>query len=403
MQGMRIRDLYSLESFGRLRLIAGADGLDNTVASCGLLDYEYDAAVKGKYYHTNFIADQLVLTSLLYAKDNPFLLDDAVKNLISRRCSGLIIKNVFKLPIHDSVIRFADSKNFPIFVIKDDAIFFEDLIYEITDRIRRHSSIHHFGALADAILGGGLGEKGLEAATAELNPAFLSSVACGFYYFREPLSPADYLALAARAAGTLASSDRLFYYKNGIMAIHTGEMLTEPGAAAFWDSLAPVFGKTACRLGVSDIHHRLAGLRGAMLQAIHAALLYPDPAAPRCLYASLGSFAAIIPHCRSAEMQAFSHRYLKPILDYDVENNVKLYETILNFVLLGGEIDPTAAKLGQHKNTIRYRLDILNKIAGVNIFSRQGYETVAMALRIHLCERALDCFGKPPYYWEENI
>lgn len=47
--------------------------------------------------------------------------------------SGLVIKNVFRLSIPDSVLRFADSRNFPIFIIESREVYFE-IIYEVNRR-----------------------------------------------------------------------------------------------------------------------------------------------------------------------------------------------------------------------------------------------------------------------------
>ena len=126
-----INDLLCFDDFKKIRLIAGAKGTQNRVSGCGILDYELESSLKGKYLHSNFLPDQIILTSLFFAKNNPFLIGDSIKHLISRGSSGLIIKNVFNLPIHNSVIRYAEAKNFPIFLMDDMHVYFEDLIIQI--------------------------------------------------------------------------------------------------------------------------------------------------------------------------------------------------------------------------------------------------------------------------------
>ena len=128
---IRVKDFLGFDYFKNLRILAGEDGLDNIVTGCGVLDYELDRSLNEKYVHTNFLPGQLVITSALFAKDNPFLLRDAVKYLVSRKCSGLVVKNVFHLPFHDSILRYADSKSFPILLADASQIFFEDFIIQI--------------------------------------------------------------------------------------------------------------------------------------------------------------------------------------------------------------------------------------------------------------------------------
>lgn len=74
-----------------------------------------ERSLNQKYANLNFLPERMVVSSLLFAKNAPFMIRDAVKYLISKDASALVIKNVFCLPIHESILRYADSKNFPIF------------------------------------------------------------------------------------------------------------------------------------------------------------------------------------------------------------------------------------------------------------------------------------------------
>ena len=49
-----INDLLCFDDFKNMRLIAGAKGTQNRVSGCGILDYELDSSLKGKYLHSNF-------------------------------------------------------------------------------------------------------------------------------------------------------------------------------------------------------------------------------------------------------------------------------------------------------------------------------------------------------------
>ena len=74
-----IQDFLEFDYFKSLEVLAGADGLTGAVDSCGILDYELEQGLNKKYTDQNFHSGQLVLTSLLFAKNNPFLVRDAVK------------------------------------------------------------------------------------------------------------------------------------------------------------------------------------------------------------------------------------------------------------------------------------------------------------------------------------
>ena len=91
-----VEDICNFPEFTNLKVIAGRGGLNNPIERCGILDYEFVEGVKNKWASTNFrVENMIVVTSFLYAKDNDYLILDAVKKMASRKCRGLIIKNIF--------------------------------------------------------------------------------------------------------------------------------------------------------------------------------------------------------------------------------------------------------------------------------------------------------------------
>ena len=113
---------FSREYEGSVRLIAGSDGVSRAV---GILDYELMPGLKNKYQRVNFSPDEIVLSTFLYAKDDPYLITEAVKYLVAKGTSGLIIKNVLHIPIPDQAIRYANARHYPVFLTTDDSLFFD--------------------------------------------------------------------------------------------------------------------------------------------------------------------------------------------------------------------------------------------------------------------------------------
>ncbi len=69
---------FSREYEGSVRLIAGSDGVSRAVSGVGILDYELMPGLKNKYQRVNFSPDEIVLSTFLYAKDDPYLITEAV-------------------------------------------------------------------------------------------------------------------------------------------------------------------------------------------------------------------------------------------------------------------------------------------------------------------------------------
>ena len=96
--------LYTVSDFQRLyadslRLVAGQGGLARTIDEVGILDYELMPGLRDKYQRKNLAPRQLVLSTFLYAKDDPYLIGEAVRTLVAEGASALVIKNALHLPL----------------------------------------------------------------------------------------------------------------------------------------------------------------------------------------------------------------------------------------------------------------------------------------------------------------
>ena len=134
-----ISDFYNTYK-ENLRLLCGKGGFSRRVGSVGILDYEFLPEISGKYRHYNFDEGQLVVSTLMYARDNPNLVADAIKDLINAGTCGLVIKDIFRIHIPDTILRYAEAKNYPVFVLATDNIYVEDIIFDVKTAIIRQSS-----------------------------------------------------------------------------------------------------------------------------------------------------------------------------------------------------------------------------------------------------------------------
>ncbi|WP_289002099.1 PucR family transcriptional regulator ligand-binding domain-containing protein [uncultured Megasphaera sp.] len=149
---LTVDDILHYPEFSGLHLLAGAGGVSNQVSSCGILDYEYDKTLKNKYTKLSFIPNQLILSSLQYAKEAPGCLIDAIRLLHHKQCSCLVIKNVYGLPLAPHILRYADSANFPIIVIRSSEQYFERIIVNVYKRLQSLHDFDKFEQLVATIL-----------------------------------------------------------------------------------------------------------------------------------------------------------------------------------------------------------------------------------------------------------
>ena len=385
-----VEDICNFPEFANLRVIAGRGGLNNAVERCGVLDYEFVDGVKNKWYNTNFrVENMIVITSFLYAKDNDYLILDAVKKLVSRKCQGLIIKNIFNLPIRENVIRYADTMNFPIILIEGSDIHYEDLIILINERVKHYESLHYRESKVDEMIRNAANNEVVERIAYEINPSFKSDIISMYFDAVDDFSAEKYPEMEEKiiGKGILTASDSMFYYKDGFYIVLTRDMfstinemeLVEPILKTFGDSLKNF------KVGISPVHHLLYQLKNSLEESRYASRLKGLSDKEVMLYDELGLYKIILPFCENEILTEFARTYIKPLEDYDLETNGNLLETAIAYVLNDGDLQKTAEVMIQHKNTIRYRLKNISNILGIDVFEIKHYETLSCAVRIYIC------------------
>ena len=390
-----VGDLLNMPALKGMKLVAGGTGLGNTVTKAGLLDYEFDVGHREKYFHRHFVQGQFVLTSFLYAKNNEDSIMDAVRRLHLKGCSGLAVKNIYKLNIRDSVLRFADAKGFPVFLLLDKGLYFEDMIFAVAERVRQAASVHHGAEVVDRILHSGLDEESVETLARTLNPSFCDDAMAVCFRFGREFSENDFLELAADGslAPLLAPADTLLYYRNGAILIHSfdGSLAGDHSAATRRRAEAVLsLAKAPARAGVSAAHHGLGALRATLEECIRASLVPADDGDGVRMYDDLGVFKAYFAAAREPAAIAFSDGIVKAIQAHDAENNGSLAPTARWYVLSGGEMAATARALDVHVNTVRYRLESIGTLVGINILGKAGFEEFSAAVKIGICREALE-------------
>ena len=392
---MTLNEMLCFDYFKSLNLIAGASGLTQTVGSCGILDYEMDQSVSDKYSHRNFRQGQLALTSLLFAKNNPFQIRDAVKFLVSRGGSGLIIKNVFHLPIHDSVLRYADSKGFPVFLMDDSQMYFEEFILQLDKCLTIAKNAEETERELNRLLYEPMGQAEKKASSQRLFPRFYDRYAM-LYVDTEQQLAADWLTKVAsvlkQSAATVPSKS-ILRYRDGFFVFLSLDMLAEEQVVDCAEAFSAWCPHGS--IGVSNLHYHAEKMGTALREALSAAQIHRLEKerhygnSPAFLsFSQLGIYRALLPLIDSEVLQRFSGDMLEPILEFDAENRGNLLETLLEFVQCGGSVHELSELSGQHENTLRYRLDKIAVLTGLSYRKASDYEQLALAARIYLLLQA---------------
>lgn len=82
-----------------------------------------------------------------------------------------------------------------------------------------------------------------------------------------------------------------------------------------------------------------------------------------------------------AELRSFHDETVAPVLAYDEEYDTELLRTLETFLDADGSVAQTAQQLYTHRHTIRYRLERIRELTGLNVSSSDGRERLSLGLK----------------------
>lgn len=388
-----VSDFYN--TFGeKLLLLAGRGGLSRGVSGVGILDYELDPSVKDRYICDNFHSGMIVVATFLYAKKNPYLIGDAVRHLIGKGCSGLLIRNVFRLPIPETVLKYADSKDFPILLVNGSGVYFEDFVYEVRRRHEQMENIREYEDELNMLLSGGLSGEALLRCVKSVIPSLKPSYFIAYAIPAVPLGADRFLHLMQeyRQSELFDIANKLIKFGDHLLFVFSSDTLSQDYGKDIWNRIYALLssgGTSPVQIGISAPHYYFMEFRDAILEGRYAANCQSSEKEGYTLYNDLGVYQLLLPYCHSKDFVRFSDRILDPIRDYDTENGTALFETLLRYVENDADLKKTAELLSQHENTIRYRLEKIHSICGLSYRTAADGEQISLAAKIHMARGLL--------------
>jgi PucR family transcriptional regulator, purine catabolism regulatory protein len=196
------------------------------------------------------------------------------------------------------------------------------------------------------------------------------------------------LTIAGRAArgivpGALSS---LRHDQVAVIVPEASEPVTRRCAEAVLRSIddampgfAVVVGRSRIAIDPLDLH-RAAG--EALLAANVAS---PDAGADRRLlsFDDTGAYRLLLPAMSDdpAELERFYSDTVAPLIAYDEQYGTELVVTLESFLANDGSMAATNKQLFTHRHTIRYRLERIKELTGLDVNSTDGRERLGLGLK----------------------
>jgi DNA-binding PucR family transcriptional regulator len=102
-------------------------------------------------------------------------------------------------------------------------------------------------------------------------------------------------------------------------------------------------------------------------------LAFEDTGAYRLLLPAVGEDAA--------ELERFHEETVAPIVAYDEQYETELVRTLETFLDVDGSVARAAERLFTHRHTIRYRLERVRELTGLDVSSTDGRERLGLGLK----------------------
>lgn len=385
-----ILEAMKLPTLKDFELIAGYRGLDREIQRASILDYEYEKSLSDKPIQTYFEKEDFVISSLIYAKDDPSLILESVKGLVSDGVSGLAVKNIYYDVLPEEVIKYANQMDFPIFIFDKKGSYYEDIVTEIYDKNKEKNSISYQEAKIGILLKEDMDKSSVKNMAKDFNISFKENM------FSICLKPKKYIDensltnIINILNRDLGASHVAYRYHGIIFIICTYEDSHKENKSTEFSRLVRLMiyslflDLNDYYIGISNFHKYIDELNFALKESMYAMRVASIEGENIKYYYEIGVYKLLMPSYSEGYMINFYSNTIGKIKQYDQKYNSELLQTAIVYVKLGGNIKNTAKSINLHENTVRYRINKIKEISNTTNSEFEFYEELALGIKLHL-------------------
>ena len=385
-----ILEAMKLPTLKDFKLVAGYRGLDREIESVSILDYEYERSLSGKQIVTFFRRQDFVLSSLIYAKDDPSLILESVKGLISDGVSGLAVKNIYYDVLPDEVIQYANDMDFPIFMFDKKGSFYEDIVTEIYAKNKEKNSMSFKEAKIGILLKEELDKSSVKNMAEDFNISFKNNLFCICLKPKKYIEENTLSNIISTLNRDLAINHAAYRYHGSIFIIYTYEDKYREKKDIDFNKLVSLampslfINLNDYYLGISNFHKNIDELNLALKESMYAMKVASIEEENKKYYYEIGAYKILMPSYNNSYMMNFYSDNIGKIKQYDQKYNTELLATSIAYIKSGGNIKETAKIVNLHENTVRYRINKLKEIIGIKNSEFEFYEQLSLGVKLYM-------------------
>ncbi|OPJ61562.1 PucR family transcriptional regulator [Clostridium oryzae] len=370
-----VNEALELDILDGFKVIAGKKGLSNKIYHVAVWDYEI-----GNLIAENFSRGDFALSTLVAIRDNIDKLYDNVEIMIKIGISCLAIKNIYFDYIPDNVIDLANKNNFPIMLFNNT--YTEDIIVYVNKAIDEKNEYENLASKIDYILNNNLDELSIKKVAHKINIHFKEKNIVAFCK-KKSMKLKAIINFSGKEVDEILS--KVIPYRNGYIVINTFQDIDQKDIEnailrrlKWWG-----FNETEYVIGISSLYNDLGDLNNSVQESLYAFRYSMAYKRNISFFHEIGISRILFPMLDNPWLLKYYKQMIEPLIDYDKINETELLKTAIKYVENNGDIKLTAEELFQHGNTVRYRIDKIQKIICENYKSQHFYEELAVAVRIY--------------------
>jgi PucR C-terminal helix-turn-helix domain/Purine catabolism regulatory protein-like family/GGDEF-like domain len=364
---LNVLDVLSLPLFKDFRLVTDNSGLYNEISDAKLYEDIGEKSIPDIYKKGVFI---ILSPSILRA--HPKNSHDIMLALLERQPAAISIKDVQFNSLPEDLISRANALHVPIFFFSET--FLDEILYSIKNALTPHEINTLNVSRMAKILYDPMTENQIEYMAREINPLFYKNVICAFCIPKNQDNiPNDTTMLFEQYLRTSHANQKqgkyaysLLKWPRGIGFLYTSGARPEDLRNRLIEKLQQSgMDLSMVSIGISNPYSELRNLKKAFHEALHAAidaLLSGDDTKN---YAQVGLVGFLAPFRNDEWTDIYYNNLHNRLYAYDKANESNLMQTLLSYVRNGGNIAKTADATFQHSNTIRYRLEKIKTVMGI--------------------------------------
>ncbi|MFJ7408168.1 MULTISPECIES: PucR family transcriptional regulator [unclassified Lysinibacillus] len=378
---MNVKNFLQLPITKDFTVVAGSNGLHKPVQNVEILDFEFSPDIE-TVRETIFTPNSVILSSLLFAKQQPDYLLNAVKSLIQLGASALAYKPVIYNDLPEEVLALANAHHFPILRFGGDE-FFEKIILETMAYAKTQDYAFFLETIMKRLINEEVSDEQITSFLQQLNKPFEKYIFVANLQMKS-LTNAEWMQPFLQLE-LLLKSGVICKYKNSIFILVTNQsqhfqfekLLNE------WLTMYDI-STDELIVGYSQVHVTQNELHLAVREAFFARIVAEMDMTPTCHYNRLGSDILLIELHRKDPhfVMNYVNAYLGPLLDEKADAD--LINTAITYISKKGNIKEVAVAHFCHPNTIRYRMTKIRQLVAPLDNDYVFYERLSAAVKLYL-------------------